>query len=481
MNVSKIKISQNFIILCSLFIILTLIRIISGFNGLYGQDSYEYLRFSQRFTEFFTSGKPPGDYFWPVNFPMLGAVLSLVIKDNIFALQLISMLSFVLTIFYTFQLIRLFYPNSDNEVYLYLFIFAVLSPFLFQSAFLVMSDMLAVFLTTAAIFHIIRYRHEFSRIDFFLAIFFAASAVMTRYADAVVLLFPGILLAISFYKKFRIIDLLMALLILILCLSPQLLIKGNNAGEFLGQKWLGFWSVKNWFLLEFRTIDGHQKYRFLNIIYSWSNFFYPGFFFAGVFLVFFINRKIFQNITFWGIILTIAIYALFISGFPTQNMRFLLQTFPLLILLMFPFFQSFRYKILARNGLLWSFAAFIILVQIALIYKYSLGIYRTNYIEGEIARTVLTYPNRPIYTFAIDGALKCYGVDSNNIVNMWHSQIDTVEISALVLFNEQKFKQQWKDNDPMINWEFIRNEYKLKELKQLPNNWKLFQIIGKKN
>jgi len=118
----------------------------------------------------------------------------------------------------------------------------------------------------------------------------------------------------------------------------------------------------------------------------------------------------------------------------------------------------------------------VILVQFALIYKYSLGIYRANQVEKEIAGTVLIYAERPIYTFAIDGALRCYGIDSDDIVNLWYDKLDSVKISSLVLFNEGKFRRQWQDKNPMINWQFIHDNYNLEKLETLPEGWELFLV-----
>lgn len=481
MKTSKIKLPPEFLIPFSIFVILIAIRFLSGFNGLYGQDSYEYLRYSRRLTELFTSGKSPGDYFWPVNFPLLGSLFSLVLKDNIFALQLISMISFIFIAFYTFRLLKLFDPDASKRAYLYLLIFLILSPFLFQSAFLIMSDMLAVFLTTAAIYHVLKYHQEWSQSDFLLAIFFSVSAVMTRYAAAVVLLIPGIFLIIAFIRRFRFASLLLGLLVATLCFTPHFLIKGANSTAFLGHPWLHSWSVKNWFLSEFMTVDGYQNYRLPNLLYGFSNFYYPGFFFMGIILIFFIQIKNFHRREYWILLMPAVIYALFLAGIPFQNMRFLLLTFPLAIVLMFPAFERFRHQLLSKNGVHWGFAVFVLLIQCALIYKYSSGIYRTNQVEKEIAQSVLSYSNRPIYTFAIDGALKCYGIESDDIVNMWYSQLDSARISALVLFNEEKFKRQWKDRNPMINWQMIRNNYRLKKIESLPDRWELFQIEGRNN
>jgi len=481
MKISKIKFTPDILIISTLFGILILIRFIIDFNGLYGQDSYEYLRYSRRLAEFFSAAKPPGDYFWPINFPLLGAILSLIIRDNIFALQLISILSFVFTVYYTFRLLRLIYPDAEKEGYFYLLLFLVQSPFLFQSAFLVMSDMLAVFLATAAIYHVLKYNREYNRADFLLAIFFSVSAIMTRYAAAVVLLIPGILLIIAFFKRFRFADFLLGLLIAALCFIPHFLIKGMNAGDFLGHQWLQSWSIKNWFLSEFTTIDGYHNYRLPNLLYGFSNFYYPGFFFVGIVFIFFIQKKIFHPRQSWLLLVLVTIYALFLAGIPFQNMRFLLLTFPLVSVLMFPLFQRFRHKVLIKNVLLWSFVILVVLIQAALIYKYSSGLYRANRVERKVAQKVLAYSNRPIYTFAIDGALKCYGVESNDIVNMWYSKLDSVKISALVLFNEDKFKRQWKNQNPMINWQMISNKYRLEKIEILPSGWELFQIKGRKD
>jgi hypothetical protein len=48
-------------------------------------------------------------------------------------------------------------------------------------------------------------------------------------------------------------------------------------------------------------------------------------------------------------------------------------------------------------------------------------------------------------------------------VNMWYDELDSVRISALVLFNEQKFELQWEGRNPMINWHFIQRNYNLKK------------------
>ena len=46
----------------------------------------------------------------------------------------------------------------------------------------------------------------------------------------------------------------------------------------------------------------------------------------------------------------------------------------------------------------------------------------------------------------------------------------------LVLFNENKFKEQWKGRNPILNWYYIKSNYQLKKIKSYPYNWELYEI-----
>ena len=44
-------------------LILITLRYVLNFDGLYGQDAYEYLRYSKEIHTFLLTGSNPGDYF----------------------------------------------------------------------------------------------------------------------------------------------------------------------------------------------------------------------------------------------------------------------------------------------------------------------------------------------------------------------------------------------------------------------------------
>ena len=64
---------------------------ILNFNGLYGQDAHEYYRYSLALANFLTGGPDTEPFFWPVLYPAIGAILSIVFP-NILSLQILSLL-----------------------------------------------------------------------------------------------------------------------------------------------------------------------------------------------------------------------------------------------------------------------------------------------------------------------------------------------------------------------------------------------------
>jgi len=77
------------------------------FNELYGQDSHEYLPYNRSLSLFFSEGKILNNFFWPVYYPLSGAILSFITFRNILSLQLISLASFLFAIFYVKRNVRL--------------------------------------------------------------------------------------------------------------------------------------------------------------------------------------------------------------------------------------------------------------------------------------------------------------------------------------------------------------------------------------
>jgi hypothetical protein len=169
-------------------------------------------------------------------------------------------------------------------------------------------------------------------------------------------------------------------------------------------------------------------------------------------------------------------YALFLAGLATQNLRFLLLTFPLILVLFYPSFHFFYDRLVKARPITVYLAVFIVMTfQLALFYRAFRPFYENSRDTRYIAERMGNYPGKVIYTFNIDMALKAYHVN-NQVVNLWAEKVGHFKPESLVLFNETGFSEQWKGYNPMINWETMKREYKLDLIEKMPGGWNLYEI-----
>ena len=450
-----------------------IIRFIIGFNGLYGQDSHEYYRYSRAIVNFFKTGDSPGDYFWPVYYPILGAIAGLVI-DNLFSLQLISVLSLSGSLYFLYKIIDTTFEEK-KYVAVYLLIFFTLSPNVFRFSIVVMSDMLSVFCITSSFYFFINYLNGGNSKQVFLFSIFAALAVLTRYAAFVVLFIPALMILIEIIKKRKYSHLIIAIIIALIVIIPHILIRKTNSTEFLENVWLQRWSVLNYFRKNFLTPDGTEHFRLPNILTAFSNIYYPQYLLFGFILIFFIQKSLFKN-RIWLISLgMILVYALFLAGIPYQNQRFFLLSTPLVAVVLYPPFERILELLIDKKSLKYSILGFLILSQLFLSVYFFRSAYERNILERDVANFVKSKPDETVYTFDIDVSFMSYGVN-NKIINMWKEKINQFEKNSIVIFNDEKLKVQWANMNPMLNWKKLNSNYTLTELKNFGDGWKAYEI-----
>ncbi|HXB12099.1 MAG TPA: hypothetical protein VNZ45_08955 [Bacteroidia bacterium] len=341
-----------------------------------------------------------------------------------------------------------------------------------------MSDSLSILCIAAAWYYFEKYRRELSANYLLAFTFFFASAIATRYASIIVLIVPAILITILFLKNFKLSSFILAVIISISLFTPHFLIRGHNSVAFINHEWINRWAPANFFQNHFDTPDGSSSYTFYNLFYSFYNLFHPAFCFAGILFL----------VTLWGkgkqiketrlaaILISVLLYAIFLAGIPFQNLRFLLLSLPLVLVIMFPGYIRICEYLTTRKLLKYALAAAIIL-QLAFFCRVFIPFYNDNKTERQVANRMLQYQNATVYTFSIDGALRGYGF-KGNIINMSTVRIDTLKVcdtNSLVLFNTKQFSEQWKDKNPMINWEYLTKKSKLVTLESLPDGWVLYQ------
>jgi len=454
---------------------------ITGFNGLYGQDSYEYLRFTNVLRGLGKNGIHPGKYYWPVLYPVFGAVFSVFFKP-LLSLQIVSIISLILSGIYLENILKILYASEIRLIRFFVFLFFLLSPYPLRASLTVMSDSLCLFFITAALYYFLKYREEKSNIFFIGFAIFATAAISTRYAAFVVMLIPAICAVYYFFKRFSLRFFLLAAMVTVLILLPYILVIKDYPIDFLQQGWLQNWSLTNLLRSSVEAQNGNEVYLFPNIIYCFFNLGHPAYCFTGILFLsgttkVFIQKRI--SSVQWIIIASLSLYAFFLAGIPFQNLRFLILSFPFAIILFFPGFieiSAFVKKI--KPFFLTSFFLLSLLIQSFLFARVFIPFERDNKIEKQISGELLKYDSATLYTFSIDAALRYYGF-KGKIIDLWEVKVDTLpppQKYALILFNEKQFSRVWKDKNPMLNWEYLKAKYPFSKVEDLPDNWELFYI-----
>jgi hypothetical protein len=455
--------------------LLLLFNIITGFDGTYGQDSFEYLRYSRALHDYFTGGPFPGPFRWPLLYPLSGALFSFILPD-VFSLQLVSIISYGVTILFLRKICTQLFPGKSRLTNTWLVLFFALSPFILRYSSTVMSESMTMAFLTGFLYFYLRFSSTGLRKYFLLLVLFASCAVNTRYPSFVILLVPLIHAVYLFIRRFSIGWFLPALAIPVLVFLPDYFLSLHETASLASHSHVDHWSFLNYFRRTFVTVDGTLSYTFPNLFYVTWNFFYPGFIFAGIVILLFFRPGMIHSSFYAATAGMILLYALFLAGLTFQNDRVLLLSFPCVIVILAPAFAGVSEWIMNKGKMITTImVSFVILVQLGLFYRAFRPFYRDEKIVRDISEKILQYPGKPIYTFNIDLGLKMHGV-KNEMVSLWGSRIDHFEPGSLVLFNYGTTYIQWKGMNPMLNWSEMNSRHHLEIRENLPGGWTLYEI-----
>jgi succinate dehydrogenase hydrophobic anchor subunit len=315
---------------------------------------------------------------------------------------------------------------------------------------------------------------------------FASFAFYTRYASGIILVIIASMLFVYLIRSKQVKYLFIPVIIFAAVTLPDFFIRGRFIIWDVSDQQLHLsyfyvpkqWGILNYFKKDFSNLDGAQHYDYPNLLFAMQNWLHPAFIFCGIFFMLNLRKQDFNlNEIQWLLLATVA-YLLFVAGYPYQSNRYLLLTFPFIIVMFYPAFLKIRQKYFHREALSKSIIAVLIFAQVFL-FGYSIQIiYATNRNEKLIAQSVKNYPGKPIYTFSIDGALRTYGVQ-NTIIEIYSSRIDSVMPNSLLLFNYEHFYIQFEKLNPMINWERITDSNYLEQIEEFSNGWRLYAIKSK--
>jgi hypothetical protein len=405
-------------------------------------------------------------------YPLAGAIAGLLMPE-VMALQLISLASFAAAIFLMERIIQWMHPEAKASAALFTLLFFALSPFMSRYSTTVMSDIPALSLALACCYFTLRYLETKRPFLFFLVMLFFFLAVNTRFAVAMILPVPLFFAFRSFFRKFHPGWFLMSVLAGMVVFAPNFLPGLNDPAAMQGQYGAVVWKPMNLFSRTFHNLDGLSAYHFPNILFVFSNLVNPGFIFPGV--VFLGLLFVGKEKKWWYLpwITAYLVYALFIGGFSLQNDRYLLLSFPLVLVLFFEPWQAMAARIPSRWLPLVAVA--VMLVQAGLVVRAILPFRENCRVTREVTKEVGRYPEKKVYEFNMAMAFPAYGV-TNPSENLWSRQIECFDTGALVVFNLQETAPRWQGLNPMLNWERLNTDYRLKELRTFDKGWRIYEI-----
>jgi hypothetical protein len=457
-----------------LFSILVLIRLLlpDNFNGLYGQDSYAYLAQSQSWLDWLQGGPAPPPFFWPEGYPLLGAILGLAITIAA-GMQVISMLSTAAILYFSIRLARTLFPDLRG-IGPILFLVVGLSPWGLRSGLLVMSDSLGVALLAAAGWWAWCYAKEGKLMPLLGAGLALGLAVSVRYPLALPGLLPVTVVLWGAWKQRDVRLLLFPITIAGLVLAHFSLHTAMEGG-LTNHHFLTDWTPANWFRKDFVMQDGQFHYSKINLIYALGGFGHPGLVGLGLIAIpLGIWWKIFvKDRRLLVLAGSMMVYLLFLAGIPFQNPRFLLPMIPFVGLLYLPVLSRLAER-LSKN---WKYllGLVVLIVHLGLAGYTSKKLLKMNKSERNMAEVLGQFPEKTVYTFGMDGAIKAYQPNMK-VINLWDAPLDSAQVGELVLFNESAFRDQWEGKNPMINWDFLNQNYNLQPAVGFGEGWNLYEI-----
>ena len=456
------------------------LRLASGFDGLYGQDAHEYLRFAGEVRAFLAGGPWPGAFFWPVVYPTLAALLSFVTGSLPAAAQLVSALSLLGAFAAGATALARRFPSDARLAVAYWGAGFALAPFVFRASLASMSDLLGAAFLCGFLLFAFEWERDGRAGDLALASFFAVAAVTTRHPVALVLAPAGIALGARALRRRAFPDAALAAAAALLALAPTVLLARGGAASPLHYPGLTEWSLSNVLARTVETPDGVQTYRVPTIAFAVSNAVHPGFFVLGIPLLLASRREDFEGVLPRALAAGWLLSAAFHAGSPYHHDRHLLASFPLVPFLLFPAFARLARAPLARLPRGAPAFALVLVsgLQLGLAARACRAMFAANRLELEAAAALREAPGTTLYTFVLTPALATRGVPQR-LVDLWASSPDGAREGDLVLFAPERFAAQWAGRAPMKGWEQLSARFALLPLRRFASGFTLFRLVAR--
>lgn len=461
---------------------LAVLAFLLSFNGLYGQDAHEYLRQSRvifdRWLGLPVQPLTLGDSEFAGGYPLSTALLRFLLGDAVWAMQVISWVAAAMAAWIMERLLDLLTPGVRAESrWAGVGLGMIFAPMFLRAGLSSMSDALGLAFVLAAFYFGLRAFENMRLKDLLFAAVFAAFALSTRYALAALLLPLALLLAGYFTLQKKWLALVVALCAFTLAMLPHFWLRGFEAGMPFGHSMLQHWSLENFFHRTFSNENGLSQYTLSNILFLAFPWMHPAFCLVLPGLFFLFKRTDLVLPEKKILLACIITYLILLGGLPHQNLRHLLPAYVLLLLVFFPAWDRlYCYGFLFFKRITAVVLAGALTIQVFFCIHYLAPVISRNRLELEVAAELkeILPPGAQVYAFDLDAAMGTY-LPEVHFINLWERNYPDFPEGAYVLFNEE-LRTQWKDQNPILNWDRLNAAHRLILCKELPKGWRLWKI-----
>lgn len=498
----------------ALLLLATVVRVIpiwqNSFDGLYGQDAYAYYEYARQLFASITQGQIPPPFWWPLGYPALLNIAFLFGGVNVISAQAITVLCGALVAPCAFAVAHEVAPIEYKNIAAWTAgLICAVSGQLVQSSVVIMADAPALLFATLGAWLLLRFARTRQILTLSLSALAIGMAVWVRWQNLIlaVVWLAALLLSEWQFERLNssaktdskqwargIARVVLAVGLIGLVLSPQLLIRYTTNAPLAGQSWLEGWSPLNFFAHNFDNVDGHFDYALPVALFYGQVAAHPAYVFAPLTPLFLLGSGVLlrrkktdggqASATALPVIVLLsgwilAMY-LFLAGIPYENFRFGLGLVtPVAVLAgigagwAWKRGQASRFRFLLVG---WIAVALLVMtvwqprVLAPVLESKARELNAVNWLMQQVPANAL------VWTLGLDGALQTY--TKLKVKNIWEKSADELRVSApaYLFIDETNLETQWRGKPVDEMFRKLRDGGQLKTL-GTRGNFILFQLV----
>jgi len=474
----------------ALFLLAIVVRtaavLLTGFDGLYGQDAFAYYENARLIQQTFPDLEGIRRDYWPVGkaapigYPAAVALFLALLGTSPLAGQVLSLLagSFVPPLLFLLTLAVLAHtdwPDRDKDLAgIFAGLLAIFSGALVRSSLVVMADALGLGLATLSALLAVRYSESGRLAVMALLALSMGLAILVRNANAILALAICTYIFFSMRRRsgLRLTHVIIGVGIGIVLLLPQALMALGNRPTMVSESALAMWNPLNAFRSSFVTANGSQSHLLPNFLFYLASVVHPAYLGPLVLPAVVLGIVQLMKLPAKNAVLLLGAWLLMfyviLIGTPFQNFRYTESYFPpLAIAAGIGFAASLRNVRRAKLSLaIWVAVTFASMWVFG--YLHLQKFVQRKAVELEVTRWVGAHSSRnmKVLSFAVTPSIRHYsGLDAKELYYQ-----DTMSLKSLLNSGQTLFVAdfsnvgtQWRNTKVFDLVEWIREHYAMEK------------------